>query len=187
MMNLQKKMMAKSDKVNFFFQILMDICQSGFQHLLDSISETGNTNTFMTFIEVFLPKQFVEKAQDIITNKSITDHYSAKTKREIWTITPQSKGSNDLLYYVYLENDNYYCSCPSFTHDVIHQYQYPFCKHVLATLICKAYKKSQLQTLPFRIQQHEEEEFSNFLLTTLATTNLGKPFTHIIKRKPINN
>jgi predicted nucleic acid-binding Zn finger protein len=145
----------------------MDCCERGFQELLMRIQAEGVTSECLHLLTALLPKALVNRAFQLLAIQGTIKRTVARTSRwMIWSVTTSGN-----CYYVFLGSARY-CSCPSYARDVIQKGSYPLCKHALACSICDALK-TRGDTQVFRSEEMPDDQFSQFLIRTAISTNLG--------------
>lgn len=147
----------------------MDCGEKAFYDLIKQVETEGLTDKIKIFLSVLLPKTLIDRSISLMINSSAICSYEAQnSKRTMWTITAQ-----DSKYYAFDDPGFKYCSCPSYSRDVIKDGRYPFCKHLLAIIIMKSMRK-QGTTTDFPHKILPDEEFAMFFMKTTLEGNLGR-------------
>lgn len=145
----------------------MDCCEAGFYEVLNKIEQDGLTPVNKQLLSVLLPQKWLVRVYEVLRNDAIQLTIASGSKRCMWTVTTK-KGT----YYVFIEPGNKYCSCLSFGSDVLTTGKLPFCKHVMACLICHClWKRGTLDG--FSVKEMEDKEFSRFFANIVTSSNMG--------------
>lgn len=145
----------------------MDCCEAGFYEVLNKIEQDGLTPVNKQFLSVLLPQKSLMRVYEVMRNDAIQLTTARGSKRSMWTVTTK-KGT----YYIFIEPENKYCSCLSFGSDVLKSGKLPFCKHVMACLLCQClYKRGT--TDGFSVVEMEDREFSRYFANVVTASNMG--------------
>ena len=136
----------------------MDICHSGFLNLMKDIENEGIQPQTWTFLAVLFGDDLTNNAKHILSQKQITLVIAKRSRRSLWTIT-----SNEGKHYAWIQPNRFVCTCPSFVFGTMNRGSSPFCKHILAILICDSLMKGKSDNQPFKINEIDDEAFAEFL------------------------
>lgn len=145
---------------------MMDYGKIAFQELMEQIEEQGFTSNIRLFLEQILKKDLIERTVNLMYKEAKIEYHTAiLSERSFWTFN-----THNTTYYVFVnhENDSYFCSCPSYDRDVIREYRYPFCKHILAAFLCDILRKrNETDQIKFLVDEMNDDEFAEFLAKTV--------------------
>lgn len=151
----------------------MDCCESGLYEVLKKIEEDGLTPVNKQLLSVLLPQNLLTRVYETLRDNAIQLSIARESGRSVWTITTKNG-----TYYQFIEPDNRYCSCLSFSNDVLKNGKIPFCKHVIACLICDSLRKRGAVE-NFSVKNMEDKEFSRFIGSVVMSNSMFNTSTHL--------
>ncbi|OHT00961.1 SWIM zinc finger family protein [Tritrichomonas foetus] len=147
----------------------MDFGEIAFKEILRQIEIYGITHQTQQFLNVLLPKSLVDRSFSVMFQESKIKCCIAKlSDRCVWIFN-----SKDNLYYVFIDDDSTYCSCPSYQTNILKENKYPYCKHIIAAFICNALK-NRGDISQFRIEDIDDSKYSTYLANTVIASLFGK-------------
>ena len=148
----------------------MDACEAGFFDLLKTIETEGVTQNVKMFLGVLLPQPLVTRSFKLLYQGSTIKCFIAKnSRRHFWTIS-----SNKNKHVIFPDQSSWFCSCLSYSNDVVKKGQFPLCKHLLTVLVCNALLKKG-DTSQFTVEELEDDSFSEVIGSSFHSSSFNFP------------
>lgn len=145
----------------------VDSCEAAFAEILRVIERNGYTSKCRQLMTCLLPKQFRDRAEAVMSDDTVVLTVARESRRSAWVVHTKQQE-----YVVFIDPGNWYCSCPSYTNQVMKEGKLPFCKHVLAALIFDARRKHG-DCRELTINEISDTDFTHFLSRTVQRATSG--------------